>query len=78
MDYLNPVQRIKLSQFFQWAIEDKAIRRLLLLAIYKGAYSADKLMPSFFEQSQSLGGLVEVHPEKLQQMLYRTESMYNK
>lgn len=76
MNYLSPLQKNKMSQFFTWAIRDQAVRHLFLLAIYKGAYSADKLLPSFFEESHSHGGLVEVPPEQQRQMLYRTEGKY--
>ncbi len=73
LNYLNPSQRIKLTGFFQWAIQDQAVRRLFLMAIYRGAYSADKLLPSFFEESHSMGALVEVSPNRQREMLYRTE-----
>lgn len=73
MNYLSPVQKNKMTAFFQWAIKDQKVRHLFLLAIYKGAYSADKLLPSFLDGSQSL---VEIHPEQQQQMLHRTEGQY--
>lgn len=73
MPYMKPRQKQMMTDFFQWAIRDQTVRRLLLLSIYKGAYAADKLMPSFFEESQSLGTMSEACPQQQQQMLYKSE-----
>ena len=49
MHYLGPFQKGKLADFVQFFLKNKALRDMFLLAIYKGAYSADRLFPKFFE-----------------------------
>lgn len=70
--YLNSVQKYKMTEFFRWAIKDQTVRHLFLLSIYKGAYSADKLMPGFFQEMQSSSAMSESCPQQ-HQMLYKSE-----
>ena len=76
--YLNQIQRRKLTDFFQWAIQNQAVRHIFLLSIYKGAYSADKLMPSFFEEEQRSHAMAEVYPQQQQQMLYKSDGKWRR
>lgn len=61
IQYFSPYHRPKVNDFIQTTLSNKLLRHMFLLAIYKGAYSADKLFPKFFEgsnSSQSYGGEV--------------------
>lgn len=53
MQYFGPFHRAKLNDFIQATLQIKSLRHMFLLAIYKGAYSAEKLFPRFFEESSS-------------------------
>ena len=53
MQYFSPFHRPKLHEFIQCTLNNKTLRHMFLLAIYKGAYSAEKLFPQFFEESAS-------------------------
>ena len=46
--------------------------------IYKGAYSADKLMPSFFEEEQRSHAMAEVYPQQQQQTLYKSDGEWRR
>ena len=75
--YFSQFHRIKLDDFIQTTLKNKKFRHLFLLAIYKGAYSADKLFPSFFEEhsSQNEGSAAGI--QQTQQLSYRTEGQDN-
>lgn len=49
LTYIHPKDVEHLRQFFQWVLSERHIRHLFLLSIYKGAYSADKLLPDFLD-----------------------------
>ena len=53
MKYFPPFHRAQLNDFIQSTLQNRTHRHMFLLAIYKGAYSAAKLFPSFFEESTS-------------------------
>ena len=53
MKYFPPFHRAKLNDFIQSTLQNVTHRHMFLLAIYKGAYSAEKLFPSFFDESAS-------------------------
>ena len=78
MDLMSRQQRNMLNRFSQWALQDQTIRRLFLFAIYKGAYSAEMLVPSFFEELRSgftdhTHSLVDTGPGHYHHQQRRTE-----
>ena len=52
MEYVGPYQSARLNDFFQNFLKNKSMRNMFLLAIYKGAYSAEKLFPKYFEDQK--------------------------
>ena len=48
--YFRGPQQAKVGAFMQMVTEKPALRHLFLLAIYEGAYGADRLMPKFMEE----------------------------
>ena len=48
-NYFRGPQQAKVGAFMQMVTEKPALRHLFLLAIYEGAYGADRLMPKFME-----------------------------
>ena len=47
--YFRSSQQAKVGAFMQMVTEKPALRHLFLLAIYEGAYGAERLMPKFME-----------------------------
>ena len=47
--YFKGTHQAKVGSFMQMVTEKPALRHLFLLAIYEGAYGAEKLMPKFME-----------------------------
>ena len=59
-NYFRGSQQAKVGAFMQMVTEKPALRHLFLLAIYEGAYGADRLMPKFMEDhlpSQAVPGV---------------------
>ena len=74
--YFSVNQRIKVDDFIQSTLKNKALRRLFLLAIYKGAYSAHKLFPNFFDESSTQSDITGVGSHHYQQQLFhRSEGL---
>ena len=48
-NYFRGSQQAKVGAFMQMVTDKPALRHLFLLAIYEGAYGADRLMPKFME-----------------------------
>ena len=82
LQYIGPYHRGRLNEFIQYFLRNKSLRDIFLLAIYKGAYSADKLFPKFFEEpsaSSSVyveGGGASMMMATHSQAMYKPEGMF--
>ncbi len=62
--HIGQYQRVRVQDFIQSVMKSSNLRHLFLLAIYKGAYSADKLFPKFFEEPSYGGDMMGSNPQQ--------------